>query len=189
MSEEVKTTTEEVEKEIKEVTVDEIKDAIDRQKKLKKEFNYGQYIKIQYLPYVQKMALAKSIIDTTSYIQVGDKKIYRRDTPTMLFIFTTKLLETYTLLKLDPENIPKIYDELMESGLMNKLMEQIPDSEIKILQGMMDMYRDDLEYNTRSLVSFFEAKTEAFSMAFDSLISVLDNPEIQKKLSEIKSSK
>jgi hypothetical protein len=103
----------------------------------------------------------------------------------MLFIFSMKLIEKYTNIELDINNINADFDKLMESGAMDNLTDAIPESEVTILKGMLDMARDDLEFNTRSIVSFLETKSEAIRMAIDSLANVLDNPEIKVKIAEL----
>lgn len=152
----------------------------------KKDYDFAQHIMIHYMPYSEKLSVVKGIIDATCYVDVGDKKCYKRDTPNMIFIFTMKLIEKYTDIEITPESVVSDYDALMESGVMHLLMEQIPKGEVSIIQGMMDMMRDDLEVNTRSLVSFLETKTDALQMAFDSLNNVLEKPEIQAKIAEFK---
>lgn len=150
----------------------------------KKDYDFAQHIMIHYLPYSEKLSVVKGIIDATCYVDVENKKYYKRDTPNMIFIFTMKLIEKYTDIEITPESVVSDYDALMESGVMRLLMEQIPKEEVSILQGMMDMMRDDLEVNTRSLVSFLETKTDALQMAFDSLNKVLERPDIQTKITE-----
>ena len=66
---------------------------------------------------------------------------------------------------------------------MNHLMNQIPEGEINILRGMLDMQRDDLEVNTRSIVPFLESKFEAMQLGFDEINKVLENSEIKEKIS------
>ena len=102
----------------------------------------------------------------------------------MLFVFTMQLIKNYTDIEFKNEDVPKVYDVLMESGTMNGLMKKIPKEEIAILRGMVDMEREDLEVNTRSLVSFLETKADAMKMAFDSFQKVLEKPEIQAKITE-----
>ena len=168
----------------KKITVNELVEKVNEMAKLKKEYDFSKHIKLTYMPYVQKSSLVKSIVDTTSYEEVNGIKVYRRNTKNMLFIFTMKLIEAYTDLELNIENISNDYDALMESGAMNGLMNQIPAEEMSILRGMLDMERDDLEHNAHSLISFFESKSEAIRLAMDSMAAVLEKPEIQDKIAE-----
>ena len=171
------------------MTVDELITKCDETKKAKKSYDFAQHLIMKYMPYSEKAAMVKNIIDATSYVDVEHKRGYKRDTPNMVFIFTMKLIEKYTDIDISPENVVSDYDKLMESGIMHELTDQIPESEVKIIRGMLDMSRDDLEMNTRSLVSFLETKADALQIAMDGLSKVLEKPEIQSKLAEIKKDK
>lgn len=171
------------------MTVDELITKCDETKKAKKSYDFAQHLTMKYMPYSEKAAMVKNIIDATSYVDVEHKRGYKRDTPNMVFIFTMKLIEKYTDIDISPENVVSDYDKLMESGIMHELTDQIPESEVKIIRGMLDMSRDDLEMNTRSLVSFLETKADALQIAMDGLSKVLEKPEIQSKLAEIKKDK
>ena len=171
------------------MTVDELITKCDETKKAKKSYDFAQHLTMKYMPYSEKAAMVKNIIDATSYVDVEHKRGYKRDTPNMVFIFTMKLIEKYTDIDISPENVVADYDKLMESGIMHELTDQIPESEVKIIRGMLDMSRDDLEMNTRSLVSFLETKADALQIAMDGLSKVLEKPEIQSKLAEIKKDK
>lgn len=171
------------------MTVDELIAKCDETKKAKKSYDFAQHLTMKYMPYSEKAAMVKNIIDATSYVDVEHKRGYKRDTPNMVFIFTMKLIEKYTDIDISSENVVADYDKLMESGIMHELTDQIPESEVKIIRGMLDMSRDDLEMNTRSLVSFLETKADALQIAMDGLFKVLEKPEIQSKLAEIKKDK
>lgn len=171
------------------MTVDELITKCDETKKAKKSYDFAQHLTMKYMPYSEKAAMVKNIIDATSYVDVEHKRGYKRDTPNMVFIFTMKLIEKYTDIDISPENVVSDYDKLMESGIMHELTDQIPESEVKIIRGMLDMSRDDLEMNTRSLVSFLETKADALQIAMDGLSKILEKPEIQSKLAEIKKDK
>ena len=169
------------------MNVTELIDKYNKSKK--KDYDFAQHLTMKYMPYSEKAAMVKNIIDATSYVDVEHKRGYKRDTPNMVFIFTMKLIEKYTDIDISPENVVSDYDKLMESGIMHELTDQIPESEVKIIRGMLDMSRDDLEMNTRSLVSFLETKADALQIAMDGLSKVLEKPEIQSKLAEIKKDK
>lgn len=143
----------------------------------KKDYDFSQRIKLKYMPYTEKCALVKSVIENTSYIDVNGKKVYKRDTASMLFVFIMQLISKYTDLEFEKDNVVIVYDVLMETKLMDQLLAQIPESEISFLKGMLDMQRDDFEFNTRSLVSFFETRADAMQMALDGISNVLEKSD------------
>lgn len=153
-----------------------------------KEYTPKEHIKLNYLPHTQKIALVKGIVDATSYAKIDGKQVYKRDTPNMFFLFSMKLVETYTDIEINTAQVVNEYDDLVRCGAMNALLSCIPESEIDILKGMLDMVRDDLEANTRSMVSFLETKFDSMDIAMNSLFSALDRPEIKEKIAELKGS-
>lgn len=150
----------------------------------KKDYDFSQRIKLKYMPYTEKCALVKSVIENTSYIDVNGKKVYKRDTASMLFVFIMQLISKYTDLEFEKDNVVIVYDALMETKLMDQLLAQIPESEISFLKGMLDMQRDDFEFNTRSLVSFFETRADAMQMALDGISNVLEKSDKKTLLTE-----
>ena len=167
------------------MNVEELIKKYEAAKKTKKEYDFSKHLKMSYMPYGEKCSLVKNVVENTSYVEVAGKKVYKRNTASMLFVFTMQLISRYTDIDIDGEKVVADYDALMESGVMNLLMSQIPEEEVSILRGMLDMQRDDEEMNTRSLISFFETKADVAKMFFDSLGKVLDKPEIQAKIAEM----
>ena len=165
--------------------VEELIEAYKKARKTKKEYDFSKHITLKYMPHAQKIALVKSIVESTSFVQVGEKMVYKRNTPEMYFIFTMKLVERYTDIEVDAKDIVSEYDNLMAAGLMDGLLSVIPEDEYNILNGMLEMARDDFEINTRSLTSFFETKADFLHLFFDKLFTVLEKPGIQEKLNEL----
>lgn len=167
------------------MTIENLVEQYEWTKRKNREYDFSQHITRKYMPYAEKCALVKGVVDSSSYIEFDGKKIYRRNTANMLFVFTMQIISKYTDLEFDTDATVKCYDKLMESGMMNKLMSQIPEEEISILRGMLDMQRDDEEANTRSIVSFLETKVEALQMGFDSLNKILERPDTQEKIANM----
>lgn len=152
----------------------------------KRDYDYSKHVKIKYMPYSQKLAMVKSIIDNTSYAEAAGIKVYKRNSNAMMFVFTMQLIEHFTDVEIDVANISKDYDTLMESNVMHGLMNAIPKDEISMLSRMLDMERDDLEINTRSIVSFLETKTEAMQLALEKFEKIITNPALQAKINNTK---
>lgn len=154
-------------------------------KKLQKPYDFKKHIVKTYLPYAEKLTLVKRVINSTSYVEVNGKSVYRRNTSGMLFIFFIGLIQYYTDIEIDLGKVNEEYDALMEPGILDLLISEIPESEINMLRSLLDMEREDLECNTRSLVSFLETKVEAFALAADSIAKVLEKPEMQAKIEKL----
>ncbi len=169
------------------MTVDEFIKEYE-QKKKKVDYTPANHITLKYMPHAKKIAFVKGIINASSYDEVNGKKIYKRDTPNMMFLFSMRLVKEYTDIEVVDSEVVQNYDALVSSGAMNSILDAIPSEEVKLLKGMLDLARDDLEVNTRSLVSFLETKFESMDLAMESILKVLDKPEIKEKINEFKDS-
>lgn len=165
----------------KKITVDEL---IKKVEAAKTDYPFKKHIVKKYLPHAEKIALVKGVIDATSYVEVNGKQIYKRDTPNMMFVFSMRLIKEYTDITF--ESVVNDYDALVSSGSMNNILSAIPSEEISILKSMLDISRDDVEFNTRSIVSFLETKFDSLDIAINSLLEILGRPEVKAKIEELK---
>lgn len=146
-----------------------------------KEYDFSQRITRKYLPYGEKCVMVNNIVDCTSYEDIVGKKIYKRNTASMLFVFTMKVISSYTDLEFEQENVVLVYDALMETGIMDKLLKCIPESELSVLKNMLDMQRDDVEFNTRSLVAYLETKDQSDQLVLDRFEKAMQVVEQKQK--------
>ena len=56
------------------MTVDELITKCDETKKAKKSYDFAQHLTMKYMPYSEKAAMVKNIIDATSYVDVEHKR-------------------------------------------------------------------------------------------------------------------
>lgn len=170
------------------MTIDKLIEDYEWAKRKDRNYDFAQHIKRMYMPYAEKEALVRSVVKATSYVDIAGRKVYRRNTSGMLFAFTMHCVARYTDIEFSDDEAMSTYDVLMETGIMNKLMMQIPESELSILRGMLDMQREDLEVNVHSIESFLENNSEAIRMVFDvfgtALEKFLEKPEVQTKIEE-----
>lgn len=151
----------------------------------KTNYKLEKHVILKYLPHTKKVALVKGVIDASSYVEVDGKKMYRRNTPTKIFLFSMRLISEYTDIEINNADVVNEYDALVSSGAMDSLLSCIDEKELNILKGLLDFVQDDLETNTRSLVSFLETKFDSANIAFNTILGVLDRPDIKAKIEEI----
>lgn len=140
-----------------------------------KKYDLAAHIKKSYLPYVEKMSLASRAINSTSYVEINGVSVYKQNTPAMMMFFDIGLIEAYTDLVFDVSKVSNDYDLMIESGIMASLLSLIPENEQAICRDILQMTRNDLLENTRSLVSYIETKSDAFVEASNALTDVLAN--------------
>lgn len=143
-----------------------------------------------YIPYAEKLAEAKKIAELSTHITIGDKVIYKKNTPIQYFLKITRLIIRYTDVEFS-EDINKDYDILAEKGVLDVLLSQIPESEIAQFTTLVEMCVADIYENERDISSFFETKFESLGLTinqmFNSFKETVDNlPEnIKDNISNI----
>ena len=166
-----------------------------------------------YLPFIEKDALAQSIIDATMYkfedYTKEDGTIGRRKTnqiqvnsTAQMLLFYRVIIENYTDLEVETEGFYEEYDALNESGVLFELTADfdghpslIPAKEISELRGMIDLKQRDTMTNRYEIHSYIsnqiERITEVGSIVLkpvlDKLATELENMD-DGKISKIEKS-
>ena len=140
-----------------------------------KEALAKKHIKRTYVPYAEKLAESKKIADISTHATIttpsGTEVVYKKDTPILFFLKTTRLLNLYTDIEQgETSDINKFYDSLAEIGAFDILLSQIPESEVTQFSAMIDMCVSDIYENERDLSSFLDTKFEAISMVLSTML-------------------
>lgn len=94
----------------------------------------------EYLSYQNKMAVCEDIIQQSMFVN----KRYRPNSPYFNLLFTMKLVDIYTCIKIDYENIFEEYDLLVASSLLDFLLNGvIPVHEQERFQDLLEMQLGD----------------------------------------------
>lgn len=131
----------------------------------------------QYMPIQDKLAMIERIlnftIDNTGFLN-----------PVRLEVFTVlEIISTYTNINITDkmmENAPKTYDSLMINGVIDAIIEAIPEDEYN---AVFDAIEDCAEHTVgylNSFVGMMKTITEdygATKMDIESLSNVLDDPD------------
>ena len=154
-----------------------------------------------YLPFIEKDALAQSIIDATMYkfedYTKEDGTIGRRRTnqiqvnsTAQMLLFYRVIIENYTDLEVETEGFYEEYDALNESGVLFELTADfdghpslIPAKEISELRGMIDLKQRDVMTNQYDNHAFISNQVERFG----TLIGVTLKPVLEKISDQIES--
>lgn len=163
--------------------------------KTKKEF-LKAIIKINpYINYGAKLVLAEGIIKTSCLkdgnVYIDSCKKY------MLYIYT--LLKQYTNIDISEKDLLLQYDLLDKFGLVEEILELIPEKEIVTFKTILDMKQSDLMTNKYGTYAFINDQIERVktispevSKAFAPLIETLnkkienlDENKIEKMLNKI----
>ena len=152
----------------------------------------GDYLKenlkiTTYLPFIKKDALAQNIVNATTYkfedYTKKDGTTGRRRTnqiqvnsTAQMLLFYRVIIENYTDLEVETEGFYEEYDALNESGLLDKIMQMIPEKEIAEFKMICDMKKDDIIFNQSTPKAFINQQIERVSTILGvTLKPVLEN--------------
>ena len=138
-----------------------------------KEAYAKKHIVKQYLPYIKKLSIARTIANQSTHIERDGKEEYKKDTPLQYFLTIMKLIEQYSDIEIDGMIITEAYDSLMESGSISALISCIPESEVTEFRTLVDMCISDIYDNERDITSYFETKFSALSITLETMLSSL----------------
>lgn len=113
--------------------------------KLKEQFFKTELHIKTYIPFLTKTVLADKIIKSTILDKDTGKICMKSDMNYLLFCRT--IIEEYTDLEIETEDFYDEYDLLNESGILDKIIQMIPEKEISEFKTICDMKKDDLIFN------------------------------------------
>lgn len=180
-------------KEIKKIAIrDFVKEYKSRVPQLQESYIKENLVIIPYVPFVRKDALAKKLVDISTYVYEDytkeDGTVGRRKTDkiqvnsTAQYLFFCRLvIENYTNLTVETEGFFEEYDELKSSGLLDRLMVStevsdslIPMNEITELRALIDMKTKDEIFNKTEVHNYVNSLVERFG----NVLNVLAKPII-----------
>ena len=127
-----------------------------------------------YLPFLAKVTLADKLAKVTTLdMDTGNVNV-KSDVNYLLFC--RMIVEQYTDLQVETEGFYEEYDLLNESGLLDKIMQTIPEKEIAEFKMICDMKKSDLLQNKYENHAFIADQVDRFG----TLIGVTLKPVLEK---------
>ena len=158
-----------------------------------KEGFVKKHITKNYLGYVDKMTIAKNVARYSSHVisEDGTVGIYKRDTMMQYFLTQMDIISKFTDIEFPSDLMTEAYDALAECGALNELFRFMPESEVKMINSMVQMAMDDTYINEQDLSVILTNKFDAIGLMLDETLNTLqtistntNNPIA--KLTEIK---
>lgn len=147
--------------------------------RLKEDYlNDNLHIKT-YLPFIMKVTLADKLANVTTLDKDTGNVNVKSDVNYLLFC--RMIIEQYTDLQVETEGFYEEYDLLNESGLLDQIMQKIPEREIKEFKMICDMKKSDLLQNKYDNHAFIASQVERFG----TLIGVTLKPVLDKLATEL----
>lgn len=142
--------------------------------RLKEEYlNDNLHIKT-YLPFLTKVTLADKLAKITALDKDTGNVNVKSDVNYLLFC--RMIVEQYTDLQIETEGFYEEYDLLNESGLLDKIMQMIPEKEITEFKMICDMKKDDIIFNQSTPKAFINQQVERIT----TIASVTLKPVLEK---------
>ena len=159
--------------------------------KLDKYHFIENHIVKTYLPYIQKVALAKTLNDATMYKWVASTD--ENGNPTKVktdqikvnshirnLLFKRMIIENYTDLEVEDSSFYNEYDLLEECGVMDYILSYI-DDDVRRFKSVCDMIKDDTlknEYEINAQIAkIAESLTDKLDPVFEALASKIQSAE------------
>ena len=132
-----------------------------------------------YLPFLTKVTLADKLAKVTTLEKDTGNVNIKSDVNYLLFCRT--IIEQYTDLQVETEGFYEEYDLLNESGLLDKIMQMIPEKEIAEFKMICDMKKDDIIFNQSTQKAFVNQQIERIT----NIASVTLKPVLDKLVTEL----
>lgn len=146
--------------------------------RLKEDYlNDNLHIKT-YLPFLTKVTLADKLARVTTLDKDTGNINIKSDVNYLLFC--RMIIEQYTDLQVETEGFYEEYDLLNESGLLDKIMQMIPEKEITEFKMICDMKKDDIVFNQSTPKAFINQQIERIT----TIASVTLKPILEKLVDE-----
>ena len=132
-----------------------------------------------YLPFLTKVTLADKLAKVTILDKDTGNVNIKSDVNYLLFC--RMIVEQYTDLQVETEGFYEEYDLLNEFGLLDKIMQMIPEKEIAEFNTICDMKKSDLLQNKYENHAFIADQVDRFG----TLIGVTLKPVLDKLTTEL----
>ena len=132
-----------------------------------------------YLPFLTKVTLADKLAKITALDKDTGNVNVKSDVNYLLFC--RMIIEQYTDLQVETEGFYEEYDLLNESGLLDKIMQMIPEKEITEFKMICDMKKDDIIFNQSTPKAFINQQVERVS----TILGVTLKPVLDKLATEL----
>ena len=131
-----------------------------------------------YVPYVQKIAVCNSLVETCWYEkdeQTGSKRLHFKS-PNLYLFFVMRLVRIYTDIQFEDIKVAEAYDCLNkvktddETTLVQVIINRIPAVELAEFRSLLDMVESDTEKNEYEVGAWLSNKLDNFAKIFGSSV-------------------
>ena len=130
---------------------------------------------VDYIPVSQKIAIAKSIVNTAMRDERGELRL---DSPNAYILYTMVKIDTWTNIKIE---FNKQYDDLDRLGLIEKIIDLLPKKDSAEFDSIYGMVLSDVQNNEMSTKYLFEKVVANFGTHFGEIVAPVINALAEKE--------
>lgn len=137
-----------------------------------------KHITTSYVDFVTKNTYCTAIVKATCYVKDGDREFVKINSVGRYIHFIMRLIDLYTDIEINAEDLIDDYDKLTESGVINDLINGIPETEYSEFSTILNMMLGDLRDNEYSITAILYNLKNSLSISEEIINTAL--AEIKK---------
>ena len=116
-----------------------------------------------YVSYEMKIAICQKIIENSYYKKINNEsKRLHINSPAQYMLYCLNLVNQYTNIKIDFSNTLEEFNLLNKNGLIDVILNHIPERELKEFRMILDMIENDILQNEYEIHAFISNQVERF---------------------------
>lgn len=142
-------------------------------KSTSKDSYVKRHIKRKYLPYVEKIVNAQQIVNNSMY---NDGK-FEPNTPKRHMLYIIKVVQLYTDLDINMDNLLGDFDAIVENGVADAIMKHIAE-DLVVFESVLNMVVDDVFDKERNYQGYIEKKLDEFILVMQAAMNNSNKGEV-----------
>lgn len=139
-----------------------------------KEVLIKNVMNAHYVPYENKITICEKIVENSYYKTIekngANIKKLHINSPAQYMLYCLWLVEQYTNIKVDFKNGLEEFNLLNKSELLDIIISNIPERELKEFRMILDMIENDVMQNEYEIHAFISNQVESFGELFGVLV-------------------
>jgi len=134
----------------------------------------NKHIVTDYVPYITKCSYCDAIVKATCFVKDGNREFVKINSANRYLFFVMRLIELYTDIEINEEEVVYEYDKLCKEGAINVLISSIPEAEYTEFSTLLKMKMDDFMDNEYSFTAFIYNLKESLNISEEIINSVIE---------------
>ena len=133
-----------------------------------------KHITTEYVDFITKSVHCETIVKTTCHKKQEDREFVVIDSTSRYLFFVMKLIQLYTDIDINNDNVVEDYDKLNKAGAVNVIITAIPETEYSEFSTLLNMKMDDFRDNEYSITALLYNFKESLSLSEEVMNAVIE---------------